>query len=76
MNLTLHGVIHGKTIELTEDPGIADGERVEVILRAKRLPGPPPGWTPGCTETAGGMMADSWTEDDDQILEEIYEDRK
>jgi hypothetical protein len=76
MNKTLSGVIHGKTIELAEDPGIADGEKVEVTLRAKQLPGPPPGWSPGCTETAGGMMAEWWTEEDDRILDEIYQERK
>ena len=76
MNRTLLGVIHGKTIELAEDPGIADGEKVEVTLRAKQLPGPPLGWAPGCAETAGGMMAEWWTEEDDQILEEIHQDRK
>jgi hypothetical protein len=49
---------------------------VEVILRAKKLPGPPPGWRPGGTETAAGMLADQWTEEDDRILEEVYQDRK
>lgn len=76
MNKILTGVIHGRTIELAEDPGIADGEKVEVTLRAMQLPGPPPGWSPGCAETAGGMMAEWWTEEDDRILEEIYQDRK
>ena len=76
MNKTLHGVIRGKTIELVEDPGIADGEKVEVSLRAKQLPGPPSGWSPCGTETAGGMLADIWANEDDQILEEIHQDRK
>jgi hypothetical protein len=42
----------------------------------KRLPGPPPGWQPGSKRTAAGMLADSWTEEDDRILEQIYRDRK
>lgn len=29
----VQGVIHGKTIELQADPGIADGARVEVTIR-------------------------------------------
>ena len=29
----VHGVIHGKTIELQADPGIADGVTVEVTIR-------------------------------------------
>jgi hypothetical protein len=30
---TLYGVVHGKTIELDEDPGITDGQAVEVELK-------------------------------------------
>ena len=80
MTKTMHGKVHGKTIELDEDLGVVDGQEVEVQVKMirprKRLPGPPPGWRPGGTETAAGMMADSWTEEDDRILEEIDRDRK
>ncbi len=52
MTRTAHGKIHGKTIELDEDLGVAEGQEVEVqvtmIGLKKRLPGPPPGgWRPG-----------------------------
>lgn len=30
---TLHGKVRGKTIELTEDPGLAEGQEVEISLR-------------------------------------------
>jgi hypothetical protein len=93
MTRVLHGVVHGKIIEVTEDLGMLDGQAVELIVTAapsstpfakgigsqrspKKLPGPPPGWTPGSKRTAAGMLADSWTEEDDRILEEIYQDRK
>ena len=76
MEVLLHGVVHGMTIELLESPGIEDGRKVELILRVKQLPGPPPGWKPGSTETAAGMMADYWTDEVDRILETIYQDRK
>jgi hypothetical protein len=76
MTKVLRGVIHGNTIELEGDAGLEDGRKVEVILRAKELPGPPPLWTPGSTESAAGMMSASWTEEDDRILEEIYRERK
>jgi len=49
---------------------------VEVVLRSKSLPDPPPGWRPGETKTAAGMMAEHWTEEDDRIMEEIYQARK
>jgi hypothetical protein len=71
----LRGIVHGRTIELEGDPGIEDGRMVEVIVRSKALPGPPPGWRPGGTETAAGMMAEFWTEEDDRILEEIQRER-
>ena len=48
MTKTMHGRVHGKTIELDEDLGVAEGQEVEVqvtmIRPKKRLPGPPPGW--------------------------------
>ena len=80
MTKTLHGKVHGKTIELDEDLGVVDGQEVEVGVRMigpkKKLPGPPPGWRPGSTETAAGMMAEHWTEEDDRILEEIHQARR
>ena len=72
--------VHGKTIEPDEDLGVAEGQEVEVEVKIispkKRLPGPPPGWEPGSKRTAAGLLADSWTEEDDRILEEIHQDRK
>jgi ABC-type phosphate transport system auxiliary subunit len=29
----MHGVVHGKVIELDDDTGVSDGERVEVVVR-------------------------------------------
>lgn len=75
MDIVTRGVVHGKTIELETSPGIEDGRTVELVLRVKQLPGPPPAWKPGSTQTAAGMMADHWTEEDDRILAAIYQDR-
>jgi hypothetical protein len=74
MSDVLHGVIHGKTIELESDPGIEDGRRVEIVLRVKGRPSPPPGWRPNGTETSAGMLADIPGLDED--LDEILRDRK
>jgi hypothetical protein len=71
----LRGVVRGRTIELEAEPGIEDGRPVEVIVRSPSLPGPPPDWRPDGTETAAGMMAAHWTEEDDRILAEIEQDR-
>ncbi len=67
----LRGVVHGRTIELETEPDIEDGRTIEVIIRSKSLPGPASGWRPGGIETAAGMMAEHWTEEDDRILEEF-----
>ena len=40
MNKVLHGVVHGKTIELSEPAGVADGQEVEVVVRFSCLPVP------------------------------------
>jgi hypothetical protein len=72
MSQILQGIVHGKTIELAEELGLADGEKVEVFVRAvsrKQL------WGEGLRRCAGAL-AEEWSEDDDRILEEIYQDRK
>ena len=72
MTRTIHGVIHGRTIELREDPEIADGQQVEIIIKtvpAARL------WGEGLRRCAGAFAAE-WTEEDDRIMEQIHQDRK
>lgn len=76
MNVVLRGTVRGRMIELDRDPGIEENRVVEVILRTKQLPGPPPGWKPVSTETAAGMLADARTREDDRILEEIHQERQ
>ncbi len=72
-NKILHGVVNGKTIELTDDPGVPAGQAVEVIVKMV-LPTKPV-WGDGLRECAGAL-ADDWTDEDDRILEEIYQQRK
>lgn len=68
----VQGVIHGRTIELTDDPGVADGQQVMITI--KTLPNPRP-WGEGLGRCAGAFAAD-WTEEDDRILEQIQQERK
>jgi hypothetical protein len=42
MEIVVHGVVHGKTIALETSPGIGDERRLELVVRVKQLPGPPP----------------------------------
>lgn len=72
-NKILHGVVNGKTIELTDDPGVPAGQPVEVIVKMV-LPAQP-AWGDGLRACAGAL-ADEWTDEDDRILEEIYQQRK
>ena len=41
MTKTLHGKVRGRTIELDEDPGVAEGQEVEVQVKIVP-PVPPP----------------------------------
>ncbi len=71
MNKTLHGKVHGRTIELDEDPGVAEGQEVEVQMRVlsktERKPGE------GFLRTEGALADDPhW----DEIMEDVYQERK
>ncbi len=71
MTKTLHGKVHGRTIELNEDPGVAEGQEVEVqmkvISKTRRKPGD------GFLRTEGALADDTeW----DAIMEEIHQARK
>ena len=68
---TLKGVVHGKTIELEQEPALPDGQSVVVTLQPleeKRLP---PG--EGIRRSAG-----AWADDPeglDEYLEQLRNDR-
>lgn len=70
MNRTLHGRIHGKTIELDEDPGAAEGQEVHVqvtLISHSQRPGG------GFLRTEGALADDAeW----DDIMKEVHEARK
>jgi hypothetical protein len=40
MTKIMHGKVHGRTIELDEDPGVADGLQVEVQMKVVPLAAP------------------------------------
>jgi hypothetical protein len=72
MNKIVHGIIHGNTIELKENLGISDGQEVSVILSISKKSRP---WGEGIRNSAGAL-ANEPPEEDDKILEEIYQERK
>jgi hypothetical protein len=67
---SLHGRVHGKAIELDEDPGVAEGQEVEVQVRIVQ---PARRWGEGILRTAGALADDpEW----DTIMEQIQQGRK
>jgi len=68
---TIQGTIRGRTIELTEDPGVPDGQAVEVQVRV--VPETTGKTGDGFLRTEGALADDpEW----DSIMEEIYQARK
>jgi hypothetical protein len=70
MNKVTHGKVHGRTIELVEDLGLAEGQEVEV--QVKLLP-PAKTWGEGILRTAGALADDP---DWDAVMEAIHRERK
>lgn len=70
MTNPIHGRVHGRTIELDDDPGLADGQEVEVEIRIIQ---PSRKWGDGILRSAGALADDTeW----DAIMEEIHQARK
>ena len=70
MTKTVHGIVHGKMIELREDLGVAEGQEVEVQVK---VVSPGKKWGDGLLRCAGALANDTeW----DTIMEEIYQARK
>ncbi len=67
---TLSGIVHGRMIELDEEPGMADGQQVEVSIRATPVSA---NRGEGIRMTAGALASDlDW----DGIMEEMHQARK
>jgi hypothetical protein len=66
----LQGTIHGRRIDLQDDPGLADGVEVDVIVRVRPKPEK---WGEGIRRSAG-----AWADmpELDGVFEEIERERK
>jgi hypothetical protein len=69
---TFHGKVHGKTIEVEEELGLTEGQEVEVQVK---IVAPTQRSGEGLRRSAGAL-ANELTDEDDRILQGIYEDRK
>lgn len=65
----LKGIVHGKTIELEQEPGLPDGQAVRVVVQP--LPGQRPAPGEGIRHSAGG-----WAEDADELDEYLEWNRQ
>lgn len=71
MTRTIHGKVHGRTIEVNEDLGLNDGQEVELQLRVLAETPRKPG--EGFLRTEGALADDTeW----DAIMDEIHQARK
>ena len=70
MTRTLIGKVHGRTIELDEDPGVADGQEVEVQVRIVPRA---ENWGEGIRRSAGG-----WADypELDAVMDKIQMERR
>ncbi len=67
---TIRGKVHGRTIELDEDPGVAEGQEVEIQMT---IVPPPRKWGEGILRSAGALADDpEW----DTIMEQLQRERK
>jgi hypothetical protein len=71
MTKTLHGKVHGKTIELDEDLGVAEGQEVEVQVTV--IPKPAPKTGEGFLRTERALADD---EEWDVIMGQIHQERR
>jgi hypothetical protein len=71
MTKSIHGTVHGRTIELDEDLGVVEGQEVEIQI--KLILKPPGESGEGFLRTEGALSDDpEW----DSIMDEIYQSRK
>ena len=68
----VHGIVHGKTIEIEEELGLSDSDKVSIVIEGPQSSQDK--WGEGLRRCAGAL-ADDWTEEDDKILENIYRSR-
>lgn len=70
MSRPIHGTVHGRTIRLDEDPGVAEGQSVEVEIT---IVAPLSSWGEGIRRSAGGW--ENYPEID-AVMEKIQQERK
>lgn len=73
MTKIMNGVVHGRTIELEEEIGVPDGQKVELAIQLIRTPPEQEQWGEGLRRCAGALAGIPGLEED---MEEILRERK
>ena len=73
MTQMMHGVVHGKMIELEQEVGVPDGQRVEVMIRPIRAEPGKESWGEGLRRCAGSLAGIPGLDED---MEQILQERK
>ena len=68
----VHGTVHGKTIELDQEVGVPDGQRVEVSVQVV-TPASQESWGEGLRRCAGALAGIPGLDED---MEQILQERK
>jgi hypothetical protein len=55
MTKIMHGIVHGKTIELDQEVGVPDGQKVEVAVHILPTAPPTESWGEGLRRCAGAL---------------------
>jgi hypothetical protein len=71
MTKIMHGVVHGRTIELDQEVGVPDGQKVEVAIQLASTEAGEGPWGEGLRRCAGALAGiPGLDEDMDLILRE------
>lgn len=73
MTKIMHGIIHGKTIELDQELGIPDGQKVEVSIHLIPVPPTEEPWGEGLRRSAGALAGIAGLDED---MQQILSERK
>ena len=72
MTKIMHGIVHGKTIELDQEVGVPDGQKVEIAIQITLPPKTEP-WGEGLRRCAGALAGIPGLDED---MEQILRERK
>jgi hypothetical protein len=68
MTKVIQGIVHGKTIELDHEVGVADGQRVAVAIQILPTARPTEAWGAGLRRCAGALAGIPGLDEDMELI--------